>query len=56
MEHEHTPGQLKFNGGNPVFLCAGCDRIVWWAERGDPIDLWPVWRPGKRYNEFEEDE
>lgn len=46
-EHEHTPGQIKWNGGNPVFLCAVC-RVIGWYAYQDPAGT-GRWLVGLRY-------
>jgi hypothetical protein len=33
--HVHTPGPVKFNGGDPVRLCDGCRKIIGQAEVSD---------------------
>jgi hypothetical protein len=53
MDHEHYVGELsefKFNGGNPVFLCAyeECQIIVAYAEK-NPIT--GKWEAGEPFNE-----
>lgn len=48
MPHLHVQGPLKWNSGRPVFICAICRKIVWWAE-WDPATNW--WKKGDPYRD-----
>jgi hypothetical protein len=37
---------MKFNGGNPVYLCDACRKIVCYAEYDA---RWNEWTPGRPY-------
>lgn len=44
--HVDRASEMKFNGGNPVYLCDTCRKIVCYAEYDA---RWNEWTPGRPY-------